>query len=251
VADWLDVDGAHSPGERADALVKAAAGTSDPRIYSLAYRSCTAVPPPTASCQLLNARQWVRLDDGNAVPWGYLLDDARKRGDVSGQQEALFHIASSKRFEDRPFDTAAIISEQLPNDPESLAANSALTMQALNRSMGQLMTMRALFDTCRDQAGSDSNRVQLCAVAADVMFDHSDTLLLRTLGGSLHLQITGDSSKRDQVRAEMAHLAVSWKPPASDSECGQIRETMKQLQHKAEVGEIVAARESLRAPVTP
>ena len=103
VALWLNVPRTDDASEgipddeRLRALATMAASTTDPRIYALAFRACGA--SDEAACQALSARRWAVLDPDNAVPWLFLLNDAEHTHDLSGQQEAWFHVAASTRFD--------------------------------------------------------------------------------------------------------------------------------------------------------
>ncbi|HZW74623.1 MAG TPA: hypothetical protein VFF43_13810, partial [Caldimonas sp.] len=63
-------------------LAKLATATSDPGVYALAMQQCQWVKGE-GSCALLNFDQWARVDDGNALPWLYILQRARDRNDAA------------------------------------------------------------------------------------------------------------------------------------------------------------------------
>lgn len=250
VADWLDVDDARSPADRLDALVQAATTTADPRVYALAYLSC-AKGDPHGSCQLLSARQWANLDAGNGLPWLYVFDQATAAGDASGEQEALAHMAASARFDDRSQGPAGAVAAAAPDDDEGLAAVSALTIRAIGLSAADAMPITTLTSACRNRAGGDVNRVQQCQAISDVMFDHTDSLLLRAVGASLYYQSTGDASRRDIARAERATFGAHWSPATGFSECQEFRSSLKRAVRRARLGELEASREEARKFVTP
>jgi hypothetical protein len=251
VADWLNIADTRTPGDRIDALVQAATTTVDPRVYALAYRACLGGPPGQGSCDLLNARQWAQLDAGNAVPWMYLFKQATDEGDVSGQQEALSHIASASRFDDRPQAAAATIAAQTPDDSNNLATAFALSSRAIGLSIGHVAPVADLFQACRAKAGGDANLAQVCAAVSSSMFDHSDSLRLHMAAGALYLQSTGDPALRDRAHAEMATLRTHWAPATGFSECGMTRDVLKQLRRSATLGEVEAMRERIHTAVTP
>jgi hypothetical protein len=251
VALWLNVADALTPAQRVDALVQTATTTGDPRVYALAYRTCESAGEPQGSCRLLDARQWARLDDGNAMPWLYIFDKASADGDVSTQEEALFHIAASSRIEDRPLAAAAVVADLTPDDDANLAASLALAGRARAMSAAQQFQVAALMAACRSKAGGDANRAQLCEATSDLMFGHSDTFRLRALGGRIHLQETDDSSRLDQAHAEMQALAAHWAPATGFSECDQARDLLIQFRRAGKLGEVGAARERTHEALPP
>ena len=108
-----------------------------------------------------------------------------------------------------------------------------------------------LIQACRDQAGGDAELARTCHAISDTMFEHSDNLIIQSLSGALQFQMTGDASRRDVIRAERAVAQAHWSPATGFSECREMRDTMKQLLRKAQVGEVEAMREQARKFVTP
>ena len=99
VATWLDIGDADDPNhlaERVRKLAAMAASTRDPRLYSLALRTCWR--RTDRECVALSARRWSEIDPGNAMPWLMMLDEAAQQHDESGLQEALFHVTHAERL---------------------------------------------------------------------------------------------------------------------------------------------------------
>lgn len=251
VADWLNVGDVRTPSDRLDALVQDAATTSDPRVYALAYGSCASRSDPHGSCQLLSARQWAALDAGNAMPWLFVFDQATEAGDVSGQQEALAHMAASTRFDDRSQMPVGEVAAAAPDDDDALAGAQGLVVQAVGLAAANSYPITSLTSACRNRAGGDVNRVQQCQAIGDMMFDHTDSLLLHVVGASLYYQSTGDASRRDIARAERATFGAHWSPATGFSECQEFRNSLKRAVRRARLGELEASREEARKFVTP
>jgi hypothetical protein len=62
---------------------------------------------------------------------------------------------------------------------------------------------------------------------------------------------TGDNTKRDLARAERVQAGKAWSPATGFSECAALRDTLKSIQRKGEVGELEETRERVRAVVRP
>lgn len=260
VADWMNLGDALAPGARAEVLAQRAATTSDPRVYALAYRTCQGLAPEVAaampsqsggSCASLTARRWVELDPGNGVPWLFVYWQASESGDATAQQEALTQMASSSRFQDRMHAAAGAIAAHASHDDDDLAADYDLSVRAFQMAAGQFDPINPLLEACGDKAAGDANRAQQCQAISEVMFDHGDDLLLHAFGGILFFHATGDSSRREAIRAERIVMAKHWSPATGFSECATIRDGLKSMVRSAQIGELEAMRERARVFVTP
>ncbi len=251
VADWLDVGQMRTPSGRVDALVQQAAATSDARVYALAYRTCLVGHPAAASCTALSARRWADLDPGNGIPWVYVFDQARSADDSPGQQEALGRLASASRFDDYRFAAAAAVAARAPDNDQDLAATADLSVAAVGMTFAEVTPISSLSAACRANAGGDAERARQCLAVSDVMFDHTDSVFIRAMGGVLQFQTTGDDTKREVARAERALAAKAWSPATGFSECQQVRDILKTMRRNGEIGEVAAMHERARVFVTP
>ncbi len=206
VAVWLDVprtddDSEGIPnGERQRLLATMAASTTDPRVYALAFRTCSG--SSQAACQALSARRWAALDPGNAVPWLFLLNDAGRARDASGEQEAWFHVAASTRFDERFYSRLQPILSVAGDDPDDQRAAQVLSVLGIGISAAEPISLGPLSKGCRDAALADANRAQLCTKIADLLFDHSDAPTTPPLGASITKRLTGDTRRNDQMAKE-------------------------------------------------
>lgn len=241
VAVWLEQPAnPAAAAQRQLALSEMARATADPRVYSLAFRACRA-NGPTDGCQGLNVRRWAELDPGNAKPWLYALDDAVKAGDLSGQEEALFHFARSNRVNDRFHTPIGPIVDGAGPDGAEPAVASALAVEVIGLSAAQVTNEFALSQLCRSSAAMDANRQQLCGAAARLLADHSDTLLGRMIGVSLDARLTGDTSRLQRLRA--APPDPVFKELAEPGSCAELRRNVQVLRRLAQVGETGLPRE--------
>jgi hypothetical protein len=232
--------------------------TADARIYALAFRACRssstmadASAPQAGSCAALSVRRWIELDPDNAAPWLFAFSQAVTAGDATGQQEALTHMASASRFDDRLYLPAGAVAAHASGEEDMLAADHDLSRQAFQKTVGLFDPVGPLMQACRDKAGGDANRTQECEAIGDLMADHGDSLLLQVFGGALHFQATGDASRRDRYRAERTELSKHWSPATGMSECQVLRDDLKSIARSAQIGELAAARERVREESAP
>jgi hypothetical protein len=258
VADWLNVGGVQGSAQAVEALAQRAMTTADARIYALAFRACQpssttadASAPRAGSCAALSVRRWVELDPDNAAPWLFAFSQAVTAGDATGQQEAMTHMASASRFDDRLYLPAGAVAAHASGEEDMLAADYDLSRQAFQKTVGLFDPIGPLMQACRDKAGGDANRAQECEAIGDLMADHGDSLLLQVFGGALHFQATGDASRRERYRAERAELGKHWSPATGMSECQVLRDDLKSIARSAQIGELAAARERVREDSAP
>jgi hypothetical protein len=251
VADWLDVGQMRTPSGRVDALVQQATTTGNPRVYALAYRTCLVGRQATDSCAALSARGWAELDPGNGIPWIYLFDQASNANDSSGQQEALVRLASASRFDDYRFAAAAAVAAHAPDNDQDLAATADLSLTAISMTHAEMTPISSLSAACRANAGGDTERARQCLAVSDVMFDHTDSVYVRAMGGALQFQTTGDDTKREVARAERALAAKAWSPATGFSECQHVRDILRTTRRNGEIGEVEAMHERARIFATP
>jgi len=258
VADWLNVGGVQGSAQATEALAQRAMTTADPRIYALAFRACQpssttadASAPLAGSCAALSVRRWIELDPDNAAPWLFAFSQAVTAGDATGQQEAMTHMASASRFDDRLYLPAGAVAAHASGEEDMLAADYDLSRQAFQKTVGLFDPIGPLMQACRDKGGGDANRAQECEAIGDLMADHGDSLLLQVFGGALHFQATGDASRRDRDRAERTALSKHWSPATGMSECQVLRDGLKTVKRSAQIGELAAARERVREESAP
>ena len=260
VADWLNIGDAMSPDNRIATLVNDAASTRDPRVYGLAYHAChplavggTAAP----ACVLLSARQWAALDPGNGVPWLAVLADAQSQGDIEGQREALFRMASSTRWHQGYADAPALVGAQLPDDDASASENFDLTAKSATASLS--IWLQSITLSCSDKAGGDANLAQQCVAIAHLMYDQADTIMDHMLGGAVYLQATGDPSLREAAHADYRRISAAVASAASAADaaasgvsgCADFRTLGKIFKRGSEIGELAALRERTHVPPPP
>lgn len=251
VADFLNVDDMRTPAGRIDAVVQQAAVTSDARVYAFAYGLCRSGRESTPSCRSLSVAAWARIDPGNGAPWLEALGQARAQGDAAGMQDAMSHLASASRFDTYAFAPGgSVASFGLKNDAD-LAAATKMTEQVVEHSLAYSPPFQALTETCSNKAGGNEAVLRQCLAISDVMFDHSDILTARMMGGAVLSLAAGDTTRRDLFHAEQLAFSRHWSPATGFSECKTLREQVKRLLRSAQIGEVEAQREQARQFVAP
>ncbi len=259
VADALNIGDVLTPSGRADALVQDAVASSDPRIYALAFEVCNGLGAQQVSgaaqiagfgsCTQLNVQEWARRDPGNALPWIDALQRADTAGDQAAQREAMQQMASSSRFE-AYFGAAPAAVARLPVESDAdLYAQANLAMQAT--VLYRNPPYQSLTARCRDKAGGDMDRAAACEAVGDVLFNHSDTMLARAIGGSIHRLATGDPSRLDQAHREQRAFAEHWQPATGFSPCEDERHMLKLFVRIGAIGELAMMKEDMRTPMPP
>jgi hypothetical protein len=252
VADWLNVGNMRSDAGRDEAVVQQASVATDPRLYALGFGLCRAAVMPAPSCRSISLDRWLELDAGNGIPWLWALARAQERGDEDAARAAMSHLASATRFDVRYASVVGAIANRVPQDDPDLAAVDELAVRAAGDAAAMpLPSFQPLLRICRRQAGGDVALAQQCRTIGDVMFDHSDTFVVQGMSGALLLQATGDGSRRDVIVAERAVAEARWSPATGFSECHEMRESLKRLRRRAQVGDVEAMREEARKFVTP
>ena len=251
-ADWLNVGNMRSDTGRDEAVVQQAATTTDPRLYAVGFGLCHAAVMPAPSCRSISLDRWLELDAGNGIPWLWALARAQERGDDDAARGAMSHLASATRFDVRYASVVGAIANRAPQDDADLAAVDELAVKAVGETAAlPFPSFQPLLRICRRQAGGDLALAQQCRIIGDVMFDHSDTLVAQGMSGALLLQMAGDGSRRDVIVAERAVAQTRWSPATGFSECREMRESLKKLLRRAQVGDVEAMREQARKFVTP
>jgi len=84
------------------------------------------------------------------------------------------------------------------------------------------------------------------------MYEHSDSIIGRNLGGALHNMVTGDASWLDRAHQEEHQVGGSLLPTAAErAPCGSQRQMIKNFVRLDKVGEVSLIRERLRAASAP
>lgn len=270
VADALNVDNLRTPDDRIAALVQDALSADDPRLYALAFSVCknaeappmpdmpgaarAAGEPGMRACSRLDPRRWAGRDPGNAVPWLYALERADVADDRVGQHEALQQLGTTSRFQMDFGATAAAVARLHPADDSDLTGQTFLVMQAAQFELWP--SFSGITTRCKDKAGGDAAMAAICEHVADVLFDHSDSMLTRSVGASVHKLATGDASRLDRAHAERKELADKWAARVSDGvdapPCDRARRFLQHFVLVGKVGEVEAMRKEIasRTPRT-
>lgn len=245
VAVWLDIvdepdADAQRTSERLRRLTTMATSTQDPRVYALALRTCWG--HAQLACEGLSARRWAEIDRDNAMPWLMMMDDSVRRGDVSGLQEAMFHVTQSRRLAERDRAPLQPIIDMASGDPESLVAARALAVDAIGISAAQVGPIG--YTACKGVPRDDANMWQQCVAMVDLLENRSDSLYARQVGASLDQRLTGNAKPGKRIAAQMRGLMTL--DLASSSGCGDLRAKLALLRRMAIEGEVAATADLAR-----
>jgi hypothetical protein len=251
-ADFINAGDVRTPDGVVDAVAEQAAASSDPRVFALGHEVCQKAWARSPACAALTAERWAQVDPGNGLPWVELLGAARTRGDEAATRDAMAHLAAATSFETRLYAPAGAVVDHLPVDGRDLAATGELVTRAIGQAAALPMpAFQPLIEACRNQAGGDPLRAGQCRAISDAMFAHSDAMIPFALSGTLLQQMTGDSARRDLIKAERSVAAAHWSPATGLAPCRDLREHLRQLDRKARIGEVEVMREEARKFVPP
>lgn len=243
-AIWLGLPAGAADGR--DALARLAAATNDPQVYALALDACGRAAPGEGACQLLSAEQRARLDPDNATPWLSVLAQAAQRRDAAAQDEALFHIAASRRSDPYAFAVPGLVIERMPRDDASMPATLTLASEAIGMdTASNLAGYQALHELCKASALGDANRRQTCSAVAELFVERSDALLERSVGIALGQRLGWPDERIARLRGEQAAYLESLGasgPGLPASGCHQIRRDLATVMRHARLGEAGALR---------
>jgi hypothetical protein len=189
--------------QRAAALVerlaKRATATSEPRVYALAMQQCQWAKG-AGSCALLNVDQWARVDDGNALPWLYILQRARDRNDPAQVEEALHHIGAAARFEVASYAIAGRVADVADASDVDVIAALLAAVDAVNIAASRIEPYAALNNVCKSASLADANRRQACERAAETLTDRSDSPMAVVAGAEIGRGIGWPAERVDALR---------------------------------------------------
>jgi hypothetical protein len=222
-----------------DSLARLATTTTDPKVYSMAWRACK----PHASvgvCALVSAEQWARLDPDNGTPWLHILAQASARGNKAAAEHALFRLAEAKRGDSGFFDATGAILAAAGDDPTTTLGSLDLTvtMIGFEGAVG-LPSHQTLVNACKGPALADPNRQQTCNNVAEYLVSRSDLLLDRAIGISVGRQAGWSSDRVDRLRGESEaySASLSFSQESMQSACGVYRTMSERTRQNARIGE--------------
>ena len=230
--------------EARDALVQMATTTRNPQVYALAFNVCGATPNE-ASCRLLSAEQWARLDPDNAAPWMFVLTQAAQRRDMAAQGEALHRLATSVRSDPYLFAMTGQVLAHSQGDEASMSAAATLALEASGVELAwPIPGYQSLVPLCKGAALRDANRRQTCDAVAELFVARSSHLLERTIGVRLGSQLGWPDERVDRLRGEFAAYGASLAGDGSalNNTCAATRRGLELLERNARLGEAGALR---------
>jgi hypothetical protein len=93
--------------------------------------------------------------------------------------------------------------------------------------------------------------VATCEHVADVLFDHSDGMMPRAVGASIHKLATGDATRVDQALTERKALIGKWGQQLADDAdsptCEHARRLLRHFILVGKLGEVEAMKQEIAA----
>jgi hypothetical protein len=224
-------------------LSRMAMSTADPFVYAAALQACTqGNPGDTADhCGMLNLYRWVQLDSGNAAPWMALGSAAQANGDTGALNDAMYHVATSKRVDSYWGTLPHVLMEALP-EGESDLARTILTVDAWNaQNVLALPVYKVVAQHCGEDQLHDANRRQVCDGIAHVLTERGRSTVDLDMGVALAQKVGWPAARTDALQAERDALA-SMAPQLADAggvSCASVqrfRETAELMTQYGELG---------------
>lgn len=236
-----------------DHLARMAVSSTDPRLYALALDICAlAKPDSEGACQLLNPRQWAKLEPGNAAPWLMMLESASNAGNEAGIDEALHQIATAMHNDRHATDVARAVIAAMPDDDASLPDAVRVGLQSFGTSGAYRPTaaMLPLVKACSGEALRDVNRAQTCDGVAELLVERSDNLLARAVGTNMGERLGWPTERIERLRGEI----TAWsQDSAADilnfghASCLSLRRSVDRIARRARLNETGSLRQWVTA----
>lgn len=224
-------------------LSRMAMVTADPFVYAAALQACTqGNPGDTADhCGMLNLYRWVQLDSGNAAPWMALGSAAQANGDIGALNDAMYHVATSRRVDSYWGTLPHVLMQALPPG-ESDLARTLLTVDAWNaQNVLALPVYKVVAQHCDADQLHDANRRQVCDGIAHVLTERGRSTVDLDMGIALAQKVGWPASRTDALQVEREAL-VSVAPQLADAggvSCASVqrfRETAELMTQYGELG---------------
>ncbi len=227
------------PEQADNALARLAQSSRDPRVYALAFRACGA------SCPMLSAAQWARLDPGNAVPWLYVAQAALARHDPAAVDEAMYRVSLAQRSETGAELTARVL-EQVPVDDATLPGSAAFLVEVSAAQAALTTPVTVAVDYCAAAALLDANHWQVCSHVAEVLATRSARVAERRAGTAIGAALGWPVERLTELHGEQqAALDAAGAALQSGSDllgCAGARRRLGWLRAAAANGEVSAAQ---------
>jgi len=224
-------------------LSRMAMSTADPFVYAAALQACSqGNPGDTADhCGMLNLYRWIQLDSGNAAPWMALGSAAQANGDTAALNDAMYHVATSRRVDSYWGTLPHVLMQALPSG-ESDLARTLLTVDAWNaQNVLALPVYKVVAQHCDADQLHDANRRQVCDGIAHVLTERGRSIVDLDMGVALARKVGWPAARTEALQAERDALA-SMAPQLADAggvSCASVqrfRETAELMTQYGELG---------------
>jgi hypothetical protein len=218
--------------------------SADPRVYALAWQLCGG-RQELAACQQLSLRRWAQLDPGNAWPWLELLEEAQRRQDASGIEEALHHALRARRVDGGQGLLSGGVAERLPAQAPP-GGRFMLQVELIGRELAAPIDgIGAALRTCSAAALKDANRRQSCGTLARLLMSEGRSLLDVSVGIGIGERVGLDARQMPVTSAQLKQAQqalLELMPPEESTSCRGLQALDGWVRERARDGEWPALR---------
>jgi hypothetical protein len=237
-------------GPRSETIARIASASREPVAYALAVEACAGnMTSVAASCRLISAEQWARLDVDNAVPWLHAAAAASARRDPAAVADALHHVAHSRSNRLYGDSVVDLLHAALPNDLGQVERAQVLaSLASAVTATWTLPDYAPVLEFCDAKAVRDSNRAQSCDALAAQLTDRASTMIDLDVGIRLARQIDWPEARIEALRRRQdayARVQVEMLAEAEARSCRELVEAGERIARLARLGEIGALQEAV------
>lgn len=235
-------------------LATLARDSSSAEIYAWADAACNLAATKStapAACTSLSAERWAQLAPDSAWPWLLSASEAKQRGDLSGQETAMFRASLARDWTSSSGTLLSLMASNLPVEVQGLPRLQVLGVEGSNAT--GLLSLPAMGASAYCSSDQDANKRQLCAQLADHMLSSADNLLQLSLGirigersGLPEAQLAAAREDRDKLTTATQTInSIEFADMSKN--CNGLTNQLRHLQRRVEIGELAALREHLRS----
>jgi len=220
----------------AQALADAARASDDTVVAMWALQRCDL----GGGCAARAAQRWADKEPDNAAAWLAVVGQQRQRGEA-----AFAHVLAARRFDLHYTALTQSVLEAMPADVLPYLQQMLWIESIGIEAAAGLPPLRPVLDWCREPLLPGSHRRAACAALANMLIDHSDTMI----GVGIGLRLAERSgmpkaeaeARRQTLRKLMAQQGQPFAGPEPQS-CAAVARSKDWLLLWSRLGEVGALR---------
>ena len=209
--------GGPTPRSDGDLFRAAQAAPNDALVQWLVANYADTSTPEGAAHRAAAIEALSRIEPDNGAVWMQALNQADKRGDAAGVDDALTHMAEARRFDDHYIDTAHAwidVYDRFPppaNLPTDDGYDAAFVAAIAKGAATAQPAYQTVIFACKPPAAdsADFERAARCTKIGRVMLDRATTLVARSIGfavlGNLEAVTEADRNAKRNLDWYRAH----------------------------------------------